>query len=205
MLDWIRNFNKNYSNIVFLVIMIFILISLVFVSITNRNKPKECIMPTKVVGESLAYSYSIKVASNNEDVAKIYVKRYDSKYLFEVNKDDTKNTYYLHYSDFLKRNSNGKYSIFVPNEIIKDINNKYYILDYINSLSMNSDVITKNERTCYVNSNENILICINLDNSIEIEKNGYTLTYTLLEKYINNFDVSVENIELPKCDVNTSE
>lgn len=205
MLDKVRNFNKDYSNIIFLFIMIFILISLIYVSYNNRNKPKECVMPAKVISSASAYSYKIKITSNDTEIAKISVKKYDSKYLIEVDKDDNKDTYYLNYSSFLKKQSNGRYAIFVPNELISGIDNKYYILDYINDLSLNSDIVKKEDRNCYINRKENISMCVNVDSSIELITNTYSLTYTLIENYIDDFDVSIERIELPVETVNTSE
>ncbi len=196
MIDKIKDFNKNYSNIVFLIVMIFILISLVFVSFNNRNKPKDCVMPKTVVGRLNAYSYSISVMQDENEIAQVFIKKYDSKYLIELNKDGLKDTYYLKYTDFLKKNSNGKYSIFIPNELIPDIDNKYLIFDYVNDLSLESDIISKDERNCYINRKHNVSMCVNLDKTVELDSNGYKLIYKIDTNYIDDFDVAIEKITL---------
>ncbi len=204
MIDRIRDFNKNYSSILFLIIMIFVLITLIFIAFNNRNKPKECVTPQKIVANSVAYSYSIKVTQDDINIAELYIKRFASKYLIELNKDGNKDTFYSRYTDFLKKNSNGKYSLFVPNELISGIDNKYLIFDYINDLSLESDIITRDERPCYVNRTENITMCVNLDKTIELSIGEYKLLYEIDDNYIDDFDVSVEKIMLEE-NVNTIE
>lgn len=195
MLYKIREFNKNYSNIVFLIFMIFILVVLVVISINNRNKPKECVIPSKILGMATNYSYDIQVLKDDVEIAKLFVKKYDSKHLIELNKDDTKNTYYLQYTDFLKRNSNGTYSIFDSYELIEGLDNKYLLFEYINDLSIVSDIITRNDRSCYINRKENVSICINLDNSVEFSTDDYKLIFTIKDTYIDDFDVVIEKVE----------
>ena len=179
MLYKIREFNKNYSNIVFLIIMIFILVVLIITSINNRNKPKECVIPSKVVGMATDYSYDIKVLKDDVEIAKLFVKKYDSKHLIELNKDDEKNIYFLQYTDFLRKNSNGTYSNFGSNELIEGLDNKYILFEYINDLSMTSDIITRNDRNCYINRKENVSICVNMDNSVELTSDEYTLIFNI--------------------------
>ena len=195
MLYKIREFNKNYSNIVFLIIMIFILVVLIITSINNRNKPKECVIPSKVVGMATDYSYDIKVLKDNVEIAKLFVKKYDSKHLIELNKDDEKNIYFLQYTDFLRKNSNGTYSNFGSNELIEGLDNKYILFEYINDLSMTSDIITRNDRNCYINRKENVSICVNMDNSVELTSDEYTLIFNIKDKYIDDFDVVIEKLE----------
>lgn len=205
MLDKIKEFNKNYSNTVFLVIMIFILFSLIYISFNNRSKPKECVMPNSIVNNSLSYSYNVSVTSDGNDIAKLFVKKYDSKHLIELNMNDTKDTYYLNYTDFLIRKPNGRYSVFYKNELIDGLDNKYLIFDYINDLSKSSDVITKDERNCYINRKENVSMCINLDKSVELIKENYNLVYTIDTNYIDDFDVSIEKIDINEENLNMSE
>ena len=195
MLYKIREFNKNYSNIVFLIIMIFILVVLIITSINNRNKPKECVIPSKVVGMATDYSYDIKVLKDDDEIAKLFVKKYDSKHLIELNKDDEKNIYFLQYTDFLRKNSNGTYSNFGSNELIEGLDNKYILFEYINDLSMTSDIITRNDRNCYINRKENVSICVNMDNSVELTSDEYTLIFNIKDKYIDDFDVVIEKLE----------
>ncbi|MBQ1812330.1 MAG: hypothetical protein II119_00055 [Bacilli bacterium] len=195
MLYKIREFNKNYSNIVFLIIMIFILVVLIITSINNRNKPKECVIPSKVVGMATDYSYDIKVLKDDVEIAKLFVKKYDSKHLIELNKDDEKNIYFLQYTDFLRKNSNGTYSNFGSNELIEGLDNKYILFEYINDLSMTSDIITRNDRNCYINRKENVSICVNMDNSVELTSDEYTLIFNIKDKYIDDFDVVIEKLE----------
>lgn len=195
MLYKIREFNKNYSNVVFLIFMVFILVVLVIISINNRNKPKECAIPNKLVGKATNYSYDIKVLSDDVEIAKLFVKKYESKHLIEVDENDTKNMYYLHYTDFLKKNSNGMYSIFGSHELIEGLDNKYLLFEYINDLSMISDVITRNDRNCYINRKENVSICVDLDNSVEVNTEDYKLIFTIKDTYIDDFNVMIERVE----------
>ena len=177
MFSRIKEFNKNYSNIFFLVALLFIVIVLIYTAFTNKPKEKECVVPNKIVNNYNNYTYNIKYEKENEKID-LYVKRYGSKYLIEKNYNDTKTMYYIEYIDLLIKNKEEKYIKYNGN-IIDDLDNRFLILDYVNDLSISSNYTSKNERACYLNTKNNLSICINLDNSIELTKDDIKILYTI--------------------------
>lgn len=191
MINKIKEFNKNYSNIFFLVALLFIIIVLIYNTQTNKAKEKECIIPNKIVNNYNNYSYNIKYEKDNEKI-NLYIKRYGSKYLIEKNYNDNKYLYYTEYVDLLIKDDEDRYINFNGN-IIDGLDNRLLILEYVNDLSINSTLTTNNERTCYLNSKNNLSICINLDNSVELSKENIKMTYTIMEiGNITDFNVSMD-------------
>ena len=174
----LKKFNDNYSNVFFIISLIVIIIFLAYFAIMNANKPKECVMPDKLIGDFNNYSY---------------------------NHNDEKDTYYSHYFDLLKKNSDDIYIRYRDNYIIDGVDNKLLILNYVNDISYDSKRMENSDRTCYINSKNNLTMCINLDKSIELSKDDYKLTYEIVELgNVDDFNVrfdleayeTVENSEI---------
>jgi len=189
----LRDFNESYSNLFFLIALLFIIIFLIYIAFTNRTKVNECVIPEKIVNNYSNYSYNIKYSNDDKNIA-VYVKRYDSKYIFEVNENDIKNVYYLEYTDMLKKGTDDLYHKYNIKDIIEGIDNKFLILDYINDISLESTVTTINERSCYINRKNNLTMCISLDKSIELEKDDYKLVYTITDiGNVEDFNVNISS------------
>lgn len=200
----LKKFNDNYSNVFFIISLIVIIVFLAYFAIMNANKPKECVMPDKLIGDFNNYSYKINY-ERDEDKYTLYVKKFENKYLFEVNHNDEKDTYYSHYFDLLKKNSDDIYIRYRDNYIIDGVDNKLLILSYVNDISYDSKRMENSDRTCYINSKNNLTMCINLDKSIELSKDDYKLTYEIVELgNVDDFNVrfdleayeTVENSEI---------
>ena len=191
MIDKIRDFDTKYSNTVFLIALFIIISFLVYIALNNRTKDKICKMPNDIVN-TLNYSYKVKYTKEDKSID-LYINRYDSKYLIEKNEDNNKNTYYLNYTDFLEKKSSGVFGRMTNYYIIDGMDNKLLTLDYLNDLSLDSTIKTLNERNCYINIKNNLTMCINLDNSIELEKDDYKLLYTIIDKNnVNDFNVYID-------------
>ena len=102
-------------------------------------------------------SFLIYISFNNK------VRERSCTYLIEKNYNEEKYVYYLNYTDFLEKKSNGSFGKLKDNYIINNVDNNLLILDYINELSLESDVTTINGRTCYVNVKNDLTLCIDLD------------------------------------------
>lgn len=190
----LKEFNNNYANLFFMIALIFIIVFLGYIAFTNRTKKTVCVTPSKILNNYENYAYNIKYTDEDEG-ATIYIKRYGSKYLLEVNKDENKTNYYIEYTDFLKKEYDDIYYRYNNNYIIDGVDNKYLFLDYINEISLDSTIVTKNERTCYVNRKNNVSMCINLDKSIELSKDNFKLLYTITDLGgVDDFKVS-SNLE----------
>lgn len=192
MFNRIRNFDSKYSSTFFLISLIIIISFLIYISFNNKVRERSCTVPNDVTGNITNYSYKIKY-TNNDLSYDIYINRYNSKYLIEKNYNEEKYVYYLNYTDFLEKKSNGSFGKLKDNYIINNVDNNLLILDYINELSLESDVTTINGRTCYVNVKNDLTLCINLDNTIELEKKDYQLLYTIIDKNnVQDFNVYID-------------
>ncbi len=191
MIERIKKFNVKASNIFFIISLFIIMLFLGYYAVTNRNRVKSCVTPEKLVNGYTSYSYNIKY-TNEVDTIQIYAKRYDSKYLFEINKGDEKELYFFQYTDLLRKNSDDIYVRYTNGYIIDGLDNKLLLLDYINDLSFDSKTTIKDGRNCYINVKNNIDMCINLDNTIEVSNNNFKLLYT-----INKFD-DIEDFDVRK-------
>lgn len=192
MLKVFKDFDKNYSTLFFCIALLIIIVCLVYSNVMNINKDKTCVVPNSVVNNYNNYAYDIVVEKNGV-VTKLYVKRYNTKYLIEKNENDVKSTYYINHTDLLEKASNGKYIKFRKDNIVDGLDNKFLIFDYINELSLKSSVSTYNGSTCYNNRNLELSMCINLDNSITLEMKDYKITYTVKENsMISDFDVDID-------------
>lgn len=192
MLKVFKDFDKNYSTLFFCIALLIIIVCLVYSNVMNVNKEKKCAVPSTIVNNYNNYAYDIVIEKNGV-ITKLYVKRYNTKYLIEMNENDTKSTYYINHTDLLEKASNGKYIKFRKDNIVDGLDNKFLIFDYINELSLKSSVSTKNGVTCYNNRNLELSMCINLDNSITLEMKDYKITYTIKENgIISDFDVEID-------------
>ena len=192
MLKVFKDFDKNYSTLFFCIALLIIIVCLVYSNVMNINKEKTCAVPSTIVNNYNNYAYDIVIEKNGV-ITKLYVKRYNTKYLIEMNENDTKSTYYINHTDLLEKASNGKYIKFRKDNIVDGLDNKFLIFDYINELSLKSSVSTKNGVTCYNNRNLELSMCINLDNSITLEMKDYKITYTIKENgMISDFDVEID-------------
>lgn len=193
MLKVFKDFDKNYSTLFFCIALLIIIVCLVYSNVMNVNKEKKCAVPNTIVNNYNNYAYDIVIEKNGV-ITKLYVKRYNTKYLIEMNENDTKSTYYINHTDLLEKASNGKYIKFRKDNIVDGLDNKFLIFDYINELSLKSSVSTKNGVTCYNNRNLELSMCINLDNSITLEMKDYKITYTIKENgMISDFDVEIDS------------
>ena len=192
MLKVFKDFDKNYSALFFCIALLIIVVCLVYSNVMNGNKEKNCVVPSTIVNNYNNYAYNI-VIEKNDVITKLYVKKYNTKYLIEKNENDIKSTYYINYTDLLEKASNGKYIKFRKDYIVDGLDNKFLIFDYINELSLKSSVSTKDEITCYNNRNLGLSMCINLDDSVTLKMKEYKITYTLKENgMINDFDVDID-------------
>lgn len=192
MLKVFKDFDKNYSTLFFCIALLIIIVCLLYSNVMNINKDKTCVVPNSVINNYNNYAYDIVVEKNGV-VTKLYVKRYNTKYLIEKNENDVKSTYYINHTDLLEKASNGKYIKFRKDNIVDGLDNKFLIFDYINELSLKSSVSTNNGSTCYNNRNLELSMCINLDNSITLEMKDYKITYTVKENsMISDFDVDID-------------
>lgn len=193
MLKVFKDFDKNYSTLFFCIALLIIIVCLVYSNVMNVNKEKTCVVPNTIVNNYNNYSYDIVIEKNGV-ATKIYVKRYNTKYLIEMNENDIKSTYYINHTDLLEKASNGKYIKFRKDNIVDGLDNKFLIFDYINEISLKSSVSTKNGVTCYNNRNLELSMCLNLDNSITLEMKDYKITYTIKENsMISDFDVDIDS------------
>lgn len=192
MLKVFKDFDKNYSTMFFCIALLIIIVCLVYSNVMNINKDKTCVVPNAIVNNYNNYAYDIVIEKNGV-VTKLYVKRYNTKYLIEKNENDIKSTYYINHTDLLEKASNGKYIKFRKDSIVDGLDNKFLIFDYINELSLKSSVSTNNGSTCYNNRSLELSMCINLDNSITLEMKDYKITYTIKENsMISDFDVDID-------------
>lgn len=193
MLKVFKDFDKSYSTLFFCIALLIIIVCLVYSNVMNINKEKTCVVPNTIVNNYNNYAYDIVIEKNGV-VTKLYVKRYNTKYLIEKNENDIKSTYYINHTDLLEKASNGKYIKFRKDNIVDGLDNKFLIFDYINELSLKSSVSTNNGVTCYNNRNLELSMCINLDNSITLEMKDYKITYTIEENsMISDFDVDIDS------------
>lgn len=192
MFNKIKDFNSKYSNTFFLISLIIIISFLIYISFNNKTREKTCTLPSNITGNITNYSYKVKYTSNDLSYD-LYINRYNSKYLIEKNHNEDKYIYYLNYTDFLEKKSNGSFGKLNDNYIIDKVDNNLLILDYINDISLDSEVTTINGRTCYINLKNDLTLCINLDNTIELEKDNYKLLYTIVDKNnVQDFNVYID-------------
>lgn len=189
MLKWFKEFDKRYSTLFFCFALLIIIVFLFYSNTINKNDENTCTIPNSIVNNYTNYAYDI-VITKNDAVSELYVKRYDTKYLVEKNENGVKSAYYIYHTDLLERASNGEYIRYRKDNIVDGIDNKFLILDYINEISLKSTVSTDNELTCYNNRKIELSMCINLDNSITLEVDDYTIVYKVKEVgSIDDFDV----------------
>ena len=190
----LNDFDTKYSNLFFGISLLIILVVLVYISATNNKSVKTCEMPANSVKDYSSYSYSIKYTKEGNNID-LFIKKYGSKYLIEKNENDNKNTYYFHYTDLLEKASDGSFIKYRKNQIVNGLDNKYLILDYINEISLDSKVNNETELTCYVNRQLSIKMCVNLDDTIELKGDNYTLLYEIKDVgNISDFNVKIGNI-----------
>lgn len=193
MLKKINEFDDKYSNKFFALSLIVILVFLFYFAISNRTITKECTLPNKLVNETTNYSYEITYIKDNK-IINLYVKRYNEKYLIEKVDDNIRSIYYIYYTDILEKASDGKYIKYRSDNILADVDNKFLILDYLNSVSLDSNISNEEDLTCYTNRKLNIHMCINIDDSIGVKMNDYELIYKITGKgNVSDFNVSYDN------------
>lgn len=189
----INEFDDKYSNKFFALSLIVILVFLFYFAISNRTITKECTLPNKLVNETTNYSYEITYIKDNK-IINLYVKRYNEKYLIEKVDDNIRSIYYIYYTDILEKASDGKYIKYRSDNILADVDNKFLILDYLNSVSLDSNISNEEDLTCYTNRKLNIHMCINIDDSIGVKMNDYELIYKITGKgNVSDFNVSYDN------------
>ncbi len=190
MINKIKGFNERFSNVFFLISLLFIIVFLIYIRLNNSNVEKACVMPKDITRNYTQYSYNINYEYGDEKID-LYIKRYNNKFLIEKKYNDVKDMFYIEYTDILIKS--GEKYIKYNYDIIKNLDNKYLMIDYLNDLSQNSTLVTKNERDCFANTKENLTICVNLDDSIELSKGDYKLTYTVdASTDISDFNVMAD-------------
>ena len=164
-----------------------------YFSISNNDKKINCVIPNQIVNNSNNYLYNITYTKDKE-VIKLSVKKYNQKYLIEMEKDGIRNFYYINYLNIYEKASNGEYIKYRKQYIIDDLDNNLLLLDYINDLSLRSSISNDKENTCYVNRKDEITICISIDDLIILEGSNYSITYDIKQKNnINDFDVKLSD------------
>lgn len=171
----VKEFEKQYSTLFFCISLLIIIVFLAYFSVLNKDKEDECVVPNKLVNNYTNYSYNVSYEKDNK-IVKLNIKRYDKKYLIEKEENDIKESYYIYYTDVLKKDNNGEYRVYNKN-IIDGLNNKLLFIDYINDVSLQSNITTDNELTCYVNRKLDISMCVNLDKSITLKGDDYRIIY----------------------------
>lgn len=190
----LNEFDNKYSGLFLCFALLIIIVFLFYISQVNRNKEKECSVPNEIVNNYSNYSYDVSITRNNI-VTQLSIKRYNSKYLIEKNDNGIKTTYYLYHTDLLEKASNGKYIKYRKDYIVDGIDNKLLVFDYINEISLKSTLSNDGELTCYNNRKMELSMCINLDDSITLEGNGYTIVYSVKNVgTIEDFDVDTDLI-----------
>ena len=190
----LKEFDSRYYNLFFCIALLIIIIILVYISTSTRQNMKTCTTPNDIIKDYTSYSYNIRFTDQERKID-LFIKRYNSKYLIEKNENGSKTMYYLHYTDLLEKSSDGTYIKYRKNEIIDGIDNKYLILDYINEVSLDSNINNESDLTCYINRKLEIKMCVNLDDSIELKGDNYSLTYKINEVgNISDFNVEISHI-----------
>ncbi len=189
----INELDDKYSSKFFAISLIVILVFLFYFAISNRTMNKECTLPNKLVNETSNYSYEITYIKDNK-IINLYVKRYNEKYLIEKVDDNIRSIYYIYYTDILEKASDGKYIKYRGDNILTYVDNKFLLLDYLNAVSLDSNITNEEDLTCYTNRKLNIHMCINVDDSISVKMNDYELIYKITGKgNVSDFNVSYDN------------
>ena len=187
----LKEFDAKYSTVFFCISLLIIIVFLAYFSVSYRDKENSCVIPNDIVNNYTNYSYKITYSKDDNNLI-FYVKRYDSKYLIELHIDEEIRTYYMYYTDIYEKASNGEYIRFRNDYIVEDFDNKLLFLDYINDISLKSNITTDDELTCYINRKSEISMCINLDDSITLKAKDYTLLYEIDGKgNVNEFNVNI--------------
>lgn len=192
MFKFFNEFDKKYSSILFIISLFVIIVFLFFNSRVNSKNGLLCEIPKDLVKDINNYSYNIKI-DNNGIITELFIKRYNSKYLIEKNADGIKSTYYIYHTDILEKASNGKYIKYRKDNIVDGIDNKFLIFDYLNDISLKSNIVEESEITCFNNRKLELSICMNLDDTITLKMSNYVVTYKVNDiGVIKDFDVSVD-------------
>jgi len=187
----VDDFSSKYSSIFFCISLLIIIVFLIYFSIINRDKKLNCVIPNQIVNNSSNYSYEVTYTSSLETI-KLNINRYNQKYLIELEKDAIKSTYYVNHMNIYEKASNGEYIKYRNDFIIDNVDNNLLLLDYINDLSLESNLTTDDGLTCYVNRRKETTICVNLDDSIILKGNDYSINYNIKEiGMIKDFNVLI--------------
>ena len=173
----VNEFEKQYSTLFFCISLLVIIVFLAYFSVLNKDKEKECVIPNKLVNNYSNYEYNVSYEKDDKK-AKLFIKRYDKKYLIEKEEDAANESYYVYYTDVLKKDDSGEYKVH-NKSIIDGLNNKLLFIDYINDISLQSNITTDNELTCYVNRKLDMSMCVNLDKSITLKGEDYRIIYEI--------------------------
>lgn len=173
----VKEFEKQYSTLFFCISLLVIIVFLAYFSVLNKDKEKECVIPNKLVNNYSNYEYNVSYEKDDKK-AKLFIKRYDKKYLIEKEEDGANESYYVYYTDVLKKDDSGEYKVY-NKSIIDGLNNKLLFIDYINDVSLQSNITTDNELTCYVNRKLDMSMCVNLDKSITLKGEDYRIIYEI--------------------------
>ena len=173
----VKEFEKQYSTLFFCISLLVIIVFLAYFSVLNKDKEKECVVPNNLVNNYSNYEYNVSYEKDDKKV-KLFIKRYDKKYLIEKEEDGVNESYYIYYTDVLKKDDSGEYKVY-NKSIIDGLNNKLLFIDYINDVSLQSNITTDNELTCYVNRKLDMSMCVNLDKSITLKGEDYRIIYEI--------------------------
>ena len=187
-----KEFDKKYSTLFFCISLLIIIIFLAYTSSFIKVENNTCVIPNKLVDNYSNYKYDVTYKTNDKKI-ELFIKRYDKKYLIEKNENGVKSSYYIYYTDIFEEASNGDYIKYRKENIIDGIDNKLLLLDYINDISLESSLKEDNELTCYVNRKLELNMCINLDDSIELEGTDYKIVYEIKEAgTVKDFNVDID-------------
>lgn len=190
MLDKLREFNEKNKTINFFILMIILVGFLVFNFISKNNKKDECELPTSVAENTNIYEYEMKVTKGDEVVI-LNVRRYGQKMLVDKTEKGIQSSYYIYYSGVYQRDNNQNYLSYAGNNIVENIDNKYFYMEYLDEISLKTEPKITDNTVCYDITSKSMLLCLNeKTDKIELTGTEYKITYEF-SKFGEGEDIDV--------------
>lgn len=190
MLKKLREFSEKNKTINFFIIMIILVGFLAFNFITKANKKNECELPTSVTEKAKIYEYEMKV-TKGEEVVILNVRRYGQKILVDKTEKGIQSSYYIYYSGVYQKDNNQNYVSYAGNNIVENIDNKLFYLEYLDEISLKSEPKITDNTACYDITSKSMVLCLNeKTGKIELTGTGYKITYEF-SKFGEGEDIDV--------------
>ncbi len=186
----LKDFNEKNTALYFFV-AVFILVFVLFInSLSNRKTSDKGNNNSFTINDSLKYAYDIKIKKNNEIIL-LNIKRYGNKYLLTKTEMGIESKYYIYYTDIYQNYVNEDYIIY-NDEIIEDVDNKLYFVDYIKELVEGIESFNDNSKTCYLKDNT-IKICAIDNMNITYENEDLFISYEIKNDVVDDFNINIIN------------